>query len=380
MKIVISGYYGFNNAGDEAVLEAIILGLKQIDADVRITVLSNSPKETSDTFKVDSANRNSLSAIYKAIRSSDILISGGGGLLQDATGSGSIPYYLGIIKLAQLLRKKTVVFAQGYGPVKNTFLKLLVRRVLNKTALITVRDAESFERLRADGVTNRNTFITADPTFLLSPSAATSNGQTSIKIGVCLRDIPKANINGHSDFSFYNEIAAALENAIEKLGCKVTFIPFHHQGDLTTSQKTAALMLAPSEIITEKLSHRQLIDAIGKMDIVIGMRFHSLVFALLQSKPMIGIDYDPKVNSLMKETGMPIIHMDLSASDITSALEMVIADKTKRQTECNFCLPQSRQKHWKVSCYFLTDSILRQSSHFLELILITSIISAHLKR
>ena len=43
MKIVISGYYGFDNLGDEAILKAIITSLKKVDSTIDITVLSNNP-------------------------------------------------------------------------------------------------------------------------------------------------------------------------------------------------------------------------------------------------------------------------------------------------------------------------------------------------
>ena len=46
-NIVISGYYGFGNAGDEAMLCAIIDAIRKEEADAHITVISGNPKETS---------------------------------------------------------------------------------------------------------------------------------------------------------------------------------------------------------------------------------------------------------------------------------------------------------------------------------------------
>ena len=46
-KIVISGYYGFNNAGDEAMLSAIIQSLRSTFDTPEITVISGSPAKTS---------------------------------------------------------------------------------------------------------------------------------------------------------------------------------------------------------------------------------------------------------------------------------------------------------------------------------------------
>ena len=101
-KVVLSGYYGFNNAGDEAVLQAIINSLKKADQDLDITVLSNNPEHTTKAYGVKAVNRWKLNEIAGAIKESDLLISGGGSLLQDVTSKNGILYYLGIIGLARI--------------------------------------------------------------------------------------------------------------------------------------------------------------------------------------------------------------------------------------------------------------------------------------
>ncbi|MCL2226660.1 MAG: polysaccharide pyruvyl transferase family protein, partial [Oscillospiraceae bacterium] len=100
LKIVISGYYGFDNCGDEAVLLSIIHCLKKLDPDVRITVLSNAPEKTRELYGVDVANRWNLIAVAQEILTARLLISGGGSLIQDATSVRSPAYYLLIIRLA----------------------------------------------------------------------------------------------------------------------------------------------------------------------------------------------------------------------------------------------------------------------------------------
>ena len=45
-NIVISGYYGFGNAGDEAMLAAMIEALSDLDPHLNIIVLSGNPEDT----------------------------------------------------------------------------------------------------------------------------------------------------------------------------------------------------------------------------------------------------------------------------------------------------------------------------------------------
>ena len=152
MKILLSGYYGFDNAGDDAVLFAIVQALREIIPDVDITVLSNQPEKTAQQFGVKAVDRWGKTSLPKAIKDCDVLISGGGSLLQDVTSKNGILYYLGVIKLAQMMRKKVIVYAQGIGPVNEPRNRALVAKILNKVQAITVRDFDSRRELMEMGV------------------------------------------------------------------------------------------------------------------------------------------------------------------------------------------------------------------------------------
>ncbi|CAH1193132.1 hypothetical protein PAECIP111893_00390 [Paenibacillus plantiphilus] len=107
-RVVISGYYGYRNSGDEAVLKSILFALQEEGARQGIAivpvVLSIDPAWTSQMYGVESVHRMRLGEVIRAIRGSDGLISGGGSLLQDATGVKTIPYYTGVMRRARPLR------------------------------------------------------------------------------------------------------------------------------------------------------------------------------------------------------------------------------------------------------------------------------------
>ena len=98
MRVVLSGYFGFDNVGDEAILFSIIRALRKLEPSVDITVLSNNPAETAATYGVETVNRWNIGEVRAALKSADGLISGGGSLMQDATSWKSIPYYSAVIK------------------------------------------------------------------------------------------------------------------------------------------------------------------------------------------------------------------------------------------------------------------------------------------
>lgn len=105
-NIIISGYYGFNNAGDEAMLSAILNALRTAFSDPQITVISGNPEITAHTFHVHAISRFGMKDIIRSIIHSDLLISGGGSLLQDVTSWKSMVYYLSIIIIGVLFRKR----------------------------------------------------------------------------------------------------------------------------------------------------------------------------------------------------------------------------------------------------------------------------------
>ncbi|MCX5749300.1 MAG: polysaccharide pyruvyl transferase CsaB [Candidatus Saganbacteria bacterium] len=328
MKVVISGYYGTGNTGDEAILESIITRLKKSNPKIRATVLSADPRATSKKFNVRSIRRFSVFQVVKEIMSCDTLISGGGGLLQDITGPLSIPYYLGIIWLGLLLKKKVAVMGQGYGPVKRTVNKWLVRNILNNVTLITVRDFGSFVALQKDRVNRPLMLIAADPAFLLEKGSIEEllkkeNLDLGRKplVGVCIRPLK------HRSPDMYMRLASALDRIVEKHHANVIFIPFQQPVDADESANVASLMKHRPGILAQVHEAKDLMCLISKLDVLIGMRLHCLIFASVSHVPMIGIDYDPKVDNLMKEIDCPLLGLNFSADDMIRAFDEVYENR-----------------------------------------------------
>ena len=107
--IIIAGYHGFANSGDEALLLAILNTLRKKRPELDVTVLSKKPEETARVYGVKSIFRYNIFKVIKEMKRSKMLLFGGGSLLQDVTSSKSILYYLVIIWLAQVCGAKTSV-------------------------------------------------------------------------------------------------------------------------------------------------------------------------------------------------------------------------------------------------------------------------------
>ncbi len=303
-KILISGYYGFNNAGDEAILASIIGSLRERQPNIDITVLSNNPDDTREQYDINAISRKKFSDVWRAMKSSDMLISGGGGLFQDVTSSRSILYYLGLIKMAKLLKKKVVVLANGIGPVRKKFNRYLTKSIVNKVDLITVRDEVSRNVLKRMGVTQK-IYLTADPALLLKDTDESKIRKEKLDSMLDFKEEGRTligvSVRNWKDFeSFSEKIVYFLDYVLENHDVDLLFIPMHYKTDLEPSKTIIGKLKGRAYLVEEELNHHELRYLIGKMDMVIGMRLHSLVFASEKGIPVMGIVYDPKVNSYLE--------------------------------------------------------------------------------
>lgn len=309
-KVVISGYYGFNNAGDEAILESMVDTLRSLAAkqgeSLHFTVLSATPAATAASLAVNAVSRTSLPAVVRAILAADVLISGGGGLLQDRTGRGlSIPYYLGLVLLACLLGKKTIFYAQGIGPITKKYNRFLTRLIVNRVSLIGVRDEVSRKELLQLGVTRQPPVLTVDPAFLLEPAdpnqrvAALTAALPAGKrvLGIALRSWPQAEAS-------LPAMAAAADCLAKELVAVTVLVPMHYPGDLAMAEKLAALMKSQTVILREPLRPRELLAVFHCFSLVLAMRLHALIFAALVAVPLLGISYDRKVDLFLERLGL----------------------------------------------------------------------------
>src|SRR5262249_16596114 len=142
--VVVSGYYGFGNLGDEAILEELTNELKKILGGVeKIVVLSAKPEETQSTFGIQARDPWPIVQLLPLLKRTQLFVSGGGGLFQDATSLRSVYYYWLLIALARLSGARAVIYAHGLGPLKTHMGKKLTRAALSLADGITVRDSSS---------------------------------------------------------------------------------------------------------------------------------------------------------------------------------------------------------------------------------------------
>jgi len=302
---VICGAYGRGNAGDEAILFAIVAQMQQIDADMPLTVLSRDKLDTRLKHRTNAIHIFNLPAFFRHLRHAKIFINGGGSLIQDVTSSRSLYFYLFTLWAARLSGCRVIMFGCGIGPIKRRINQKIAAAVLNKNVeIITLRDSNSEEVLRRMAVDKPRVLLTADPTVNIAkpkPELVTAAFYEEgvppevAKIGFCLRNWP--------GFSHPEYLAEAADYAYDRYGLTPVFVPIELPRDIEAAERVAALMKAPYFACVGRHKAEELIGMLGSMELVVGMRLHSLIFATVGGAPVMGISYDIKVESFIRDIG-----------------------------------------------------------------------------
>ena len=330
-KIVISGYYGFDNCGDEAVLLSIIHCLRKRRPDASITVLSGNPEKTRQTYDVDAVNRWNPLGIARAIMSCNLLISGGGSLIQDVTSSRSPGYYLGVIRLGLFFRKKVMIYSQGVGPLTMKKNRASAAKAFNRCLAIALRDSASAELLRELGV-ERDMVVTCDPVMALSREDVVGDPAAqkdllrevgiSDSAGGTSRPLLFVSIRRWKDNRHITPVAGLLDKQIAK-GWDVLLVPAHYPGDMEAISMLRDRMTAQPYIVDKCLNAGEYLALAASADKVFSMRLHGLICAMAMGTPMVGLSYDPKIDAFMEQAGMEKFCLSFENVDLEAAQRMM---------------------------------------------------------
>ncbi|MBI3947288.1 MAG: polysaccharide pyruvyl transferase CsaB [Armatimonadetes bacterium] len=332
-QIVISGYYGFGNAGDEAVLAGMMDAFRAAIPGAALRVASVDPDATRRLHGVESFGRYRWRDFGARVRACDAFVSGGGSLFQDVTSRRSLYYYLGTLALAGIYRRPVMVCGQGIGPIRSATARRVTAALLNRARLITVRDPGSLETLQRLGVARPEIHLTADPVFALQPSPRAVAERILRREGVsldvprvafALRPVPRGVEPGDAVVSALAEAAAFVHR---ELGAQPVFVPMHPPADRNFARRVAEAAGVPAAILSGGVPPRDAPALFGRMDLVVGVRLHALIFAAVQGVPLVGISYDPKVEGFLRSLGRT------PASDLASIRGVVLVDAIRHVWE-----------------------------------------------
>ena len=327
--VLICGAYGKRNAGDDAILRSIVSQLRGIDPDLPIYALSRHPRETQLSFRIGSCHSFNIPRYRRIMRRTKLYISGGGTLIQNSTSVRSLLYYLSNISSAHAAGDHVMMYGCGVGPVNGSFSRALAARTINRCVdTITLRDQESADELRRMGVTRSDIHLTADPALLLRAPDPETVTAALYRYGIVpgQRYVMFALRPWHGLDAHMADFAAAANYVLSK-GCTPVLFALEPKRDAPVGAALAAMLDGPCLQISADMDAGTVVALTARMEAVVSVRLHALIFAAGQEVPLAGVVYDPKVSGFLDYIGQKnyVNLEDLTAEGLISMLDVALS-------------------------------------------------------
>jgi polysaccharide pyruvyl transferase CsaB len=363
-RFLISGYYGFGNLGDEALLAVIVERLRARWPAGAVDVLSADPAATARAYGVEATPRMDMGRVRAAIGRADVVLSGGGGLLQNVTSLRSLLYYGGVIRSAIRAGKPTMVFAQSIGPL-DFWGRAVVRTFCKGLAAATVRDERS-RALLGSLLPGTPVERTADPVFLIEPEPdpldLASEGLGDADAPLVVVSVRK----WHGADGTARTLAAVVDRLAGAHGARVAFLPLGGPPDAEVAT-TIIRRCASTPVLLPDYPLAQAVQVVARASLVVGMRLHALVIAARLGVPFLAIPYDPKVSALLEDLRYPAGPLFVPGEPVPAAdvLAARIDDAWRRRDELAAHLRAVRPEIERLAerNFEVLDDLVTRSTH-----------------
>lgn len=337
MKLVLSAWIGSHNLGDEAIA-AVVIDMLERTAEVEsLTVLSINPPKTQRLVAKRSTRvvQASFGNYIRALRRSDALLLGGGGIIQDESSALNLLfYYLESWVAKHILHKPVFWIFVGVGPIRTRLGRRLLRAMRTLTERALVRDAESAALLRQHGFADEQIIVAYDVVFNFPLPKAAGPQSARDYLLFCPRDwffvsailptrfaLKRARRHQGSRLQIYRRHMVELVERVLRDNQQLTIqgVAFFYSQDLNLLAAIHAQL--PADIAdrfvveTNELSPAEFLHRARSAAAVFGIRLHSLILGAVAGAPLVPLTYSAKVENLAKYLGLEAVTTKLARPD-----------------------------------------------------------------
>jgi polysaccharide pyruvyl transferase CsaB len=374
LSIVIAGWYGYDNIGDEAFLNQFIRAVRPGPA-CHLTVLAANflrsymlrenqyvtikthPRLISKNL-LKTLTLSGIRETINIIRNCDILVVGAGSLIHDRFGLYALLPVIDDIFIAKLFKKKIFLYGLGVGPLDRRLERWLAGLALRQADILTIRNQTSVSTVESLGVPSDKIQLVADPVFLLpafpmseqrNPLSALPRGTVKY-VGVFMCRPPE--YSEERMRIYCQQVAAALDEIHRLFHVHFVFLPmstYYLQDDRVASFMVTSNMASSdaATVVDSPIPPEEMKWLTGQMDYNIAQRFHAAIFSCAQGVPFVALPYDPKVRGLLNDNGLSDYLVDLD-QNIEKRLVQAFAAMTENSNEYHSFL-EKRSEELKAS-------------------------------
>lgn len=306
MKIGLFGVAGFNR-GDDAIAASILdwVRTRHPHAQITLAVLrhqSAPPLGLVRQVLIDRRSPGGLRRLIASIREQDVILIGGGSLIQDKHGGGRWRGVLGyawtVTALARLFRKPILAVGLGIDELGSPGGKAAAREVLGRIDWLSVRDRRSADEALALGRGHSDITVGPDPAFAFPHGDLPSGEGDYIVLSPAMEDVGEEHIA-----ALFADIAAAVSSAHPDLRIKIVAMDERAAED---AGKLALIIdrLSPGDAsrvdLTVPSDVREAAALLRGAEAIIAMRLHALILGYGFAR-LYCISRTTKTDALMQE-------------------------------------------------------------------------------
>ncbi len=333
-RILVGGYFGCGNLGDDAILSGIREGLLELAPQVELTALSAHPKALSRRLGLRCFGRKSPLGMLRGMLGAELYLCGGGSLLQNKSGNRSLFYYLWTLLMGRLLGKRVVLFAAGIGPLSGKLARRMTVRTLEACRYISLRDSDSLQLLCRIGLSKKPMVVSADPALLLSPPPPTRAAFLLSEHGI-LQDVRCFCVilkGGRESRDIARLLLAAARILSARHGLRPILLCFDTHNDRRVTERAATQLSGSVSIPIEEVK-----DAIGllaRSEFALSMRLHGLILSTVAATPALGVVSDArdgKIPAFARAAGQEyLLPGEVSVGAVVDLAERMWAERETR--------------------------------------------------
>lgn len=350
-NMVIHCASGINNSGDEAILSVLI---DRYVGHFNISVISLNKENTLRYHSHIHCYSNGDKQCKKVIKNCDIFILGGGGLLQDETTIFNIFRWTKYLKLANDFNKFTMLYANSIGPLNYRFSQKVVKSLLDRVNLITLRDNTSKELLNKIGI-SKNVYVTNDPVFsykLIKDKEISSFKDIRklyrfpekyicvsirhwfdtiplIPVSICTKLNLRTHKNQQHYLQYVSNIAQIVDYCNQTLKLPIVFTSFLVDRDNKVADDIIKACHSSGNLILndQNLSCEDMLNIISHSEFTIGMRLHSIIYAVCTETPIVALSYTEKVRAMIQKLGLENVCLDVNKFSFEQFKQLIYDNK-----------------------------------------------------
>ncbi|RLM50036.1 polysaccharide pyruvyl transferase family protein [Halorubrum sp. Atlit-28R] len=341
---LVIGYFGFGNAGDDAIGLATVRQLAKRST-LRQLIVTTGPEPVFENDDVQTITY-SVGSIFRSIAKVDRIVMTGGTHFHTQGDSYDrvkvFSFYILAILWAKLWRTEVDLLAHGIGPIDGRFYRTLTTLVVMLVDNVSVRDERSREIVESlPSPSKISPVLGFDVAPLLDrvvrrddPQSESSSGESSADLTIGISLTP-AYEKYYDDPEKDDEIVTAVADAIHRVAdghrnVERVVVFVLHTGEFNDDVSMSRALLSELDGVSTELRLYQndpesFVRSMNKVDRVIGMKYHSLVFAFLQAVPTLAVSYHPKCQWFHEYTGY--------SSDATVSMDDAVSSGIQSEVE-----------------------------------------------